>query len=156
MPTIVHERIQAARAGKNQTVICKMPYGRAVLGDRQVNRGYCLLLSDPELASINDLGGQKRTRFLLDMTIMGDALLEVSDAFRMTYSILGNSDAALHTHNHHRYMSESEQQRKGPTYLTYSATQLDSRPFDTTRDAYDKTGTCKRGQTLAGRFVYDD
>lgn len=47
---------------------------------------------------------------------------------------MGNSDAALHTHIHPRYMCEPEAQRKGPTFLTYSREELNSRPFDFDRD----------------------
>ncbi|MEM8672531.1 MAG: hypothetical protein AAGF83_01475 [Cyanobacteria bacterium P01_G01_bin.67] len=34
MTTLIHHRVQAACEGKNPTVICKMPSGWAVLGDR--------------------------------------------------------------------------------------------------------------------------
>ena len=115
-------------------VICQMPSGWAVLGDRQFIRGYGLLLADPVVADINDLSGQERFQFLSDMTVMGDALLEVAEAFRINYSILGNSDPALHVYIHPRYISEPEVSRRGPTYLTYTQEELNSRPFDLERD----------------------
>ena len=34
MATLIYHRVQAARQGKNPTVICKMPSSWAVLGDR--------------------------------------------------------------------------------------------------------------------------
>ncbi|CAN5814161.1 hypothetical protein BH24DEI2_BH24DEI2_07640 [soil metagenome] len=111
-----------------------MPSGWAVLGDRQFIRGYCLLLADPVVADINALTGQQRLQFLSDMTVIGDALLEVTDAFRINYSLLGNSDPALHAHIYPRYMSEPETPRRGPIYLGYTSEELDSRPFDSERD----------------------
>jgi len=132
MPTLIHERVRLAQQGKNNTVICKMPSGWAVLGDRQFIRGYCLLLADPVVDDINDLTGSERTQYLNDSVTIGDALLEVTDAFRINYSILGNSDPALHTHIHPRYLSEPEAQRK--VYLKYSSEELNSRPFDFDRD----------------------
>jgi len=134
MPTLIHKRVRLAQQSENNTVICRMPSGWAVLGDRQFIRGYCLLLADPVVDDINDLTGIERTQYLNDTVTIGDALLEVTDAFRINYSILGNSDAALHTHIHPRYMSEPEKQRRGPPYLTYSSEELYSRPFDFDRD----------------------
>jgi len=134
MPTLIHQRVRLAQQGENNTVICKMPSGWAVLGDRQFIPGYCLLLPDPVVDDINTLTGNERTQYLNDTVTIGDALLEVTDAFRINYSTLGNSDAALHTHIHARYMSEPEAQRRGPTYLTYSSEELNSRPFDFDRD----------------------
>lgn len=134
MSTLIHQRVEAARRGENPTVISKMPSGWAVPGDRQFIQGYSLLLPDPVVADINDLKGKARLQFLNDMTVLGDALLEVTDAFRINYSILGNADPALHVHIHPRYMREPEKQRRGPTYLTYSQAELNSRPFDEGRD----------------------
>ena len=105
-----------------------------MLGDQQFIRGYCLLLADPVVAGINELSGQERLQFLGDMTVIGDALLEVTNSFRINYSILGNFDPALHAHIYPRYMSEPEVQRKGPVYLGYSREELSSRPFDLERD----------------------
>ena len=53
--TLIHERVEAARAGTNPTVICRMPSGWAVLGDAQFLRGYSLLLADPVVADLNAL-----------------------------------------------------------------------------------------------------
>jgi hypothetical protein len=47
MTTLIHQRVEAARAGTNPTVICQMPSGWAVLCDNQYLRGYTILLSDP-------------------------------------------------------------------------------------------------------------
>jgi len=134
MPTLIHRRVEAARNGANPTVICRVPSGWAVLGDAQFLRGYSLLLADPVAASLNDLDPAARQRYLLDMTIIGDALLETTDAFRINYEILGNTDAALHAHIFPRYMSEPEELRKGPVWLYDRAVRL-ATPFDAERDA---------------------
>ena len=103
MTTLIHERVEAARAGTNLTVICRMPSGWAVLGDAQFLRGYSLLLADPVVADLNALNEERRRLFLRDMAILGDALLETTDAFRINYEILGNTDPALHAHVFPRY-----------------------------------------------------
>lgn len=126
--------MRASQQGENPTVICNVPSGWVVLGDQQYLQGYCLLLPDPVVDDLNELSMQQRLQYLSDMTVVGDALLEVTDAYRINYAILGNTDAALHAHIHARYMSEPEEKRKGPVYLGYNREELNSRPFDAERD----------------------
>ncbi len=134
MTTLIHERVEQARAGANPTVITRVPSGWVVLGDVQFLRGYSLLLADPVVPDINALGGEERARFLLDMTILGDALLEVTGAYRINYEILGNTDAALHAHVFPRYMTEPEALRKMPVWL-YDRESRNAITFDQERDA---------------------
>jgi diadenosine tetraphosphate (Ap4A) HIT family hydrolase len=133
MTTLIHQRVEAARAGANPTVISRMPSGWAVLGDVQFLRGYALLLADPAATDLNALDESRRIRFLQDMAILGDALLEVTGAYRINYEILGNSEAALHAHVFPRYMSEPEDLRKGPAWL-YDREYRLSVKFDAERD----------------------
>jgi diadenosine tetraphosphate (Ap4A) HIT family hydrolase len=133
MSTSIHQRVAAAQAGTNPTVICRMPSGWAVLGDVQFLRGYSLLLPDPVVADLNALDRQKRAEYLLDMTILGDALLEVTGASRINYEILGNLDPALHAHVIPRYITEPEPMRKGPAFF-YDEAYRNSVQFDCERD----------------------
>src|SRR5665213_602715 len=98
MPTLIHERVRLANEGTNPTVIRRLSSGWLVLGDSQRLRGYCLLLSDPVVADINQLPPLERSRFLTDMVIIGDALLEVTGADLINYMVLGNQDRGLHAH----------------------------------------------------------
>jgi diadenosine tetraphosphate (Ap4A) HIT family hydrolase len=117
MTTLIHQRVELARKGENPTVICKMESGWVVFGDVQILNGYCLLLADPVVPSLNALAPEARARCLLDMSIVGDALLEVTGAARINYEILGNSDPALHAHIVPRYDAEPDQFRKGPVWF---------------------------------------
>lgn len=117
MSTLIHERVVAAQAGTNPTVICRMPSGWAVLCDVQFLRGYTILLSDPVVPDLNALDHDHRAQYLLDMATIGDALLEVTGAFRINYEILGNLDPALHAQIIPRYMNEPEEFRKGPAFF---------------------------------------
>lgn len=94
-----------------------MESGWAVFGDVQVLNGYCLLLPDPVVSSINDLDSQARVNFLRDMALIGDAILEVTGAARINYEILGNSEPALHVHIVPRYEAEPEDLRRGPIWF---------------------------------------
>jgi diadenosine tetraphosphate (Ap4A) HIT family hydrolase len=115
--TLIHQRVAAARNGTNPTVISRVRSGWAVVGDREVVAGYCLLLPDPVVPDLNSLSLDGRSRFLLDMAAFGDVLLEITGARRINYEMLGNSEPALHAHLFPRYDSEPEEFRRGPIWL---------------------------------------
>lgn len=133
MSTLIHERVELARRGLSPQVICRLKSGWAVLGDSQFMAGYSLLLPDPVVPSLNDLAPDQRAQFLLDMTAIGDALLATTDAYRINYEILGNTEPALHVHIFPRRMSEPSEYRFGPVFA-YPKADRESRPFDPARD----------------------
>ena len=131
--TTILERVENARAGNNPTVICRMPSGWAVLCDMQHLPEYSILLPDPVVGKINDLNREQRAVFLCDMITVGDALLDITDVFRINYVILGNSDPDLHAHIVPRYLTEPSEIRNGlPS--SYPKETLASRRFDYSRD----------------------
>ena len=87
------------------------------MGDVQFLPGYCLLLPDPVVPSLNSLSGSARSTFLLDMARIGDALLKVTGAHRINYEILGNSEPELHAHIFPRYHHEPEERRRMPAWF---------------------------------------
>lgn len=111
--TLIHRQVAAAREGREPRVITRLSSGWAVFGERQFVRGYALLLPDPVVPSLNALGSQERTQFLLDMARLGDALLKVTGAARINYAILGNQEPALHAHVIPRFADEPEALRAG-------------------------------------------
>jgi diadenosine tetraphosphate (Ap4A) HIT family hydrolase len=114
MLTLMQEAVDLARKGENQSVICRLRSGWAVLGNSQFILGYCLLLPDPVVPSLNDLPENERAAFLLDMAAIGDALMAITDAYRINYEILGNTDPALHAHIFPRRLNEPDEYRSGP------------------------------------------
>ena len=113
MPITIPERIQTAQAGTNPTAVCQVPSGWVFLCDMQFLRGYCILTADPIVSCLNNLNQEGRAQYLCDMTLVGDALLEVTGAYRINYAILGNSDPYLHAHIVPRYATEPEQYLPG-------------------------------------------
>ena len=103
---LVRERVELARVGSNPRVVHRLASGWLVVGDRQPRAGYCLLLADPLVASLNDLAEAERIVYLSDMAAVGDALLEVTGAARINYEMLGNQSPVLHTHITPRYADE--------------------------------------------------
>ncbi|MEM6551626.1 MAG: hypothetical protein AAF750_05820 [Planctomycetota bacterium] len=132
--TLIHERVEQARTGKNPAVICRTAAGWAVLGDTQFLPGYCLLLPDPVVPTLNDLTGPQRTRFLDDMAALGDAVLAETGCLRINYSMLGNLEPALHAHVFPRYANEPEHLRTKPIWL-YPESAWTDHPIDLQRDA---------------------
>ena len=108
MSTAIHRRVAALQAGRDPTLIARLASGWAVFGERQVLRGYALLLPDPVVPHLNALAGPARERFLADMTALGDALLAATGAVRINYAVFGNLEPALHAHVFPRYADEPE------------------------------------------------
>ncbi len=133
MPIPIPQRVETARAGTNPTVICRVPSGWVVLCDLQFLSGYCILLADPVVSSLNDLSQAERAEFLCDMSVVGDALLEVTGAYRINYAIAGNLDPYLHAHIVPRYMTEPEIYRKGLPW-SHPQSEMDAMVFDYERD----------------------
>ncbi len=117
MSTLIHRRVDAANRGENPTVIARLKSGWAVIGDVQFLEGYCLLLPDPVVPTLNDLKGADRTQFLSDLVALGDAVLDVTGAVRINYEILGNLEPALHAHVFPRLAHEPEDLRTKPVWF---------------------------------------
>ncbi len=104
--TAIHRFVAQCRAGDYPGLIARLGSGWAIMAERQVLAGYCLLLPDPVVADLNALEGEARGCFLTDMALLGDALLEATAAVRINYAIFGNVEPALHAHVFPRHTGE--------------------------------------------------
>ncbi|BDR53822.1 DeoR family transcriptional regulator [Bombiscardovia nodaiensis] len=111
------DRIRSAREGRNPTVIARLPSGFVVLADMQFLPGWCILLPYKQVSSLNDLSMVERAHFLLDMSVLGDAILAVCRPKRVNYDILGNTDEFLHAHVYPRYDWEPPDRQPLPVWL---------------------------------------
>src|SRR5262245_36283684 len=111
MSTAIHRQVELCRAGQDPSVIARLPSGWAVMGRRQVLRGYCLLLPDPVVPHLNSLEAAARDRFMADLGRLGDVALAATGALRINYAIFGNLEPALHAHVLPRYANEPENMR---------------------------------------------
>ncbi|MCA9321044.1 MAG: hypothetical protein KDB53_09930 [Planctomycetes bacterium] len=116
MSTKIHQIVEACRQGREPRRVCRVDSGWVVLGESQFLRGYSLLLPDPVVPHLNALEPEARQRFLWEMSILGDALLELTGAVRMNYEMLGNLEPALHAHVFPRYAEEPEDLRTKPVW----------------------------------------
>ncbi len=111
------DRVGAAERGENPMVLTRMRSGFAVIGDTQFLPGYCLLLAAPRVDHLSDLPMKPRTEFLLDMSLLGEAIeaaCRSQGLVRVNYEILGNREPFLHAHVWPRYDWEPEEYRSGP------------------------------------------
>lgn len=97
--------------------------GFAAIGDVQFLPGYCVLLSDDAGAGkLTDLPRARRSHFLEDMDVLGEAV-EIAcaqrdlDFRRVNIEILGNTDSFLHAHVWPRFDWEPDHLRPMPVWL---------------------------------------
>lgn len=115
--TAIHRAVERLRAGQEPALVARMASGWAVMGSTQVIAGYCLLLPDPVVASLNDLRGEERAQYLDDMVRLGDAVMRATRCARINYEILGNLEPALHAHVIPRFADEPEALRTRPIWF---------------------------------------
>jgi len=110
------DRIASCENGKNPTLMIKMKSGFAVIADNQFLPGYCILLRYPKVEFFSDLTLKERAQYLVDTTLIGDAINSVCAPRRINYSTLMNQDNFLHTHIEARYEWEDEENKYKPSW----------------------------------------
>ncbi len=116
MRTVIHQWVEAARDGNNPRVVTKLDGAWLFMGEAQFLPGYMLVVPDPVVTDLNALPLPARDRLLRQVGLVGDALLEHTDAVRINYEILGNLQPALHVHIFPRYADEAEDLRTKPVW----------------------------------------
>lgn len=96
-------RVAAALAGTNPTVLAELDAAFVVIGDVQWLPGYLLALTKvPGAYRLTDLARGERVRYLADVDVAATAVENVCQrrdpGFRVNVEILGNADAFLHAH----------------------------------------------------------
>ena len=147
MATLIHQWVKDCQSGDNPRAIARVKSGWVVLGSSQFLSGYCLILPDPVVSDLNQLSANERKTLLYEMTVVGDALLEITGAVRVNYEILGNLEPALHVHILPRFSDEPEELKTRPVWYY----DWDAAPqFDADRD---KTLMGKLKRYLVGAGV---
>jgi diadenosine tetraphosphate (Ap4A) HIT family hydrolase len=108
---VIADYVAAANAGRLPRAVCRLRSGWVVLGDPQVLPGYCVLLADPVIGTLNDLDEPGRAAYLADLARVGDAVLAVTGCVRVNYGILGNVAPELHGHVFPRFADEPDDLR---------------------------------------------
>ncbi len=113
----ITEQVEACRRGEHPRLVCRMASGWLVMAPSQRLRGYCILLADPIVPTLNHLSGGARAQFLADMGAAGDAVASVVKPLRLNYEMLGNLDPTLHAHVVPRHADEPESLRTKAIWL---------------------------------------
>lgn len=110
------DRIGTAEKGTNPTVLRHLASGYAFIGDTPFLPGYCVLTATPQVDHLTDLPFDKRARFLLAMSLVGEALMAVCRSRHVNDEILGNTDHDAHAHIWPRYDEEPAASIGGPVW----------------------------------------
>ena len=103
------DRVGAALAGTNPTVLRRLDAGFAVIADVQHLPGYSVLITDtPGVDQLTDLEPAAQLAFLADAALLARAVSTVcrrrdSQFRRINVEVQGNTDAFLHAHVTPRY-----------------------------------------------------
>jgi diadenosine tetraphosphate (Ap4A) HIT family hydrolase len=117
------DRVGSALRGENPTVLRRLEAGFAVIGDVQFLPGYSVLVvAEPGVDRLSDLPRGRRTAFLADMDLLGEAVERTCRRLdprfrRVNLEILGNADAFLHAHVWPRYEWEPADSVRRPVWL---------------------------------------
>ena len=117
MTNAISNRLERIKAGNDPEMLAKLPSGYAILGKYQPDpiTGCCMLIPDPVVASPNELDLASRAQFFSDLTLLGDAILDVTGCERINYLVLCNQVPELHGHCVPRFANEDRSLRlKGP------------------------------------------
>jgi diadenosine tetraphosphate (Ap4A) HIT family hydrolase len=117
MNTLIHHWVTDCQRGINPRTVCRVESGWVVLGEAQFLRGYSLLLPDPVVPHFNSLEPELRRKFMYDASAVGDALLNLTEAVRINYEMLGNLEPALHMHIFPRYVEEDPGMKSRPAWF---------------------------------------
>lgn len=82
------------------------------LSKSQFFEGYCILFSKIKYEHLTNMPIDEREKYLMEMSILGEVMLEVLGAERINYNILGNSYPYLHAHLFPRYSHEDKDLKK--------------------------------------------
>lgn len=125
MSNPIANRIARITAGDDPQFLGRMPSGYAILANQQPPevRGGCMLLPEPTgdggPAHLNDLDADARSRFLLDLSMLGDAVQAATGCERLNYLILCNQVPWLHGHVVPRFAGEDAEQRLRDPFEAY-------------------------------------
>ena len=90
--------IEQIKNGENLWFVKELETGYVILGWNQHFYGYSLFICKQHVVELFDLDVDFRTKYLLEMTIVAEAVKNAFGAEKMNYECLGNGDVHLHWH----------------------------------------------------------
>ena len=95
---MICDRIQMIKAGTNPYFVKELETGYVVIGDNQHFKGYTLFLLKDHVTELFKLEDDLKSKFLIEMTLVAEAVSKAFGAEKMNYECLGNGETHLHWH----------------------------------------------------------
>ncbi|KZZ84641.1 HIT family protein [Bacillus sp. SJS] len=114
MSCLICERIQWIEKEKNPYFVAELDTGYAVIGDHQYFKGYSLFLCKEHKSELHMLRPTFKRTFLMEMSLVAEAVQKAFGAEKMNYELLGNGDSHMHWHLFPR--KENDAPIKGPVW----------------------------------------
>ncbi|WP_338780815.1 HIT family protein [Metabacillus sp. FJAT-52054] len=114
MSCLICERIQWIEKEKNPYFVAELDTGYVVIGDHQYFKGYSLFLCKEHKSELHMLHPTFKRTFLMEMSLVAEAVQKAFGAEKMNYELLGNGDSHMHWHLFPR--KENDAPIKGPVW----------------------------------------
>lgn len=108
---LICQRIELIKKGANPCFICELKSGYVVFGDHQFYQGYTLLLSKIHAQELHHLPANIKRSFMLEMSVVAEAVFAVFKPRKLNYELLGNQDSHMHWHLYPRHSSDPDLSR---------------------------------------------
>ena len=92
------KRLDDLRSRRDPGFIHEFPNSFAVLGQQQLYRGSCMLISKKHAAELHLLPPPERVAFCAEMMILAEAIFRTVQPDKLNYELLGNLVPHLHWH----------------------------------------------------------
>jgi diadenosine tetraphosphate (Ap4A) HIT family hydrolase len=103
METLISERVELWKQGKNPYFIHEFKHSIFVIGDHQFYKGYSLLLLKEYVRELHELDPETYIELSTELLIAGKAIHKTFNPWKMNYQCLGNKDQHVHWHIIPRY-----------------------------------------------------
>jgi diadenosine tetraphosphate (Ap4A) HIT family hydrolase len=103
---LICERIEQIKEGKNSHFVAELETGYVVIGDYQYYKGYSLFLCKKHVRELHHLEPIFRQKFLMEMSLVAQAIDETFRPKKLNYELLGNKESHLHWHLYPRYKDD--------------------------------------------------
>ena len=113
---LICNRINMIKEGTNKYFVAEFETGYAVLGDHQYFEGYTLFLGKEHKRELHELDSGYKQKFLVEMSIVAEAVHNAFQPLKLNYELLGNGDSHMHWHIFPRQITEPNPAQ--PVWLT--------------------------------------
>lgn len=100
---LICERIEMIKEDVNPYFVAELETGYVVIADYQYYKGYSIFLCKQHVRELHELEENFKTKFLLDMSIVAEAVYKCFKPIKLNIELLGNADPHVHWHIVPRY-----------------------------------------------------